>query len=122
MAPARLGQERLPFSYAYRRFVDEGIVVTGSSDGPIEDLNPWAGIWAAVNRSDRLTLDEALRMYTINPWIALGRGNEFGKILPGFRADFTILRGNPFVIPAKELKNTRHRSTFLEGKLVWGER
>lgn len=128
MAPARLGNERLPFSYAYRRFFDEGLVVTGSSDGPIEDLNPWAGIWAAVNRTDengapmrysppddRLTLDEALRMYTVNPWIAVGRGNELGRILPGYGADFTVLDCDPFRLPPGDLKNVRHRCTFVGG-------
>ena len=134
MAPSRLGSERLPFSYAYRRFFDEGITVTGSSDGPIEDLNPWAGIWAAVNRSDengvpmrysppddRLTLDEALRMYTVNPWIAVGRGDELGRILPGYGADFTVLDCDPFELPAGELKNVRHRCTFVEGLPAWGK-
>jgi predicted amidohydrolase YtcJ len=134
MAPARLGRERLPFSYAYRRFVDAGILVTGSSDGPIEDLNPWAGIWAAVNRTDeagkpmsysppedRLSLDEALRMYTTNPWIALGRGNEFGRILSGFGADFTVLDCDPFKLPPGNLRNVRHRCTFVEGNPTWGE-
>lgn len=132
MAPARLGRERLPFSYAYRKFVDHGILLTGSSDGPIEDLNPWAGIWAAVNRTDengvpmsysppddRLSLEEALRMYTTNPWIAIGRGKDLGKILPGFRADFTILDGNPFEVPAFDLKDVRHRGTFVDGRCVW---
>jgi predicted amidohydrolase YtcJ len=133
MAPARLGTGRLPFSYAYRRFFDEGLVVTGSSDGPIEDLNPWAGIWAAVNRTDgsgapmrysppddRLSLDEALRMYTVNPWIAVGRGNELGKILPGYGADFTVLDCDPFEYPSDELKNVRHRCTFVGGVPAWG--
>lgn len=133
MAPARLGDERLPFSYAYRRFFDEGLVVTGSSDGPIEDLNPWAGIWAAVNRTDengapmrysppddRLSLDEALRMYTVNPWIAVGRGDRLGKILPGYGADFTVLDCDPFKLPPCALNNVRHRCTFVDGALAWG--
>jgi predicted amidohydrolase YtcJ len=134
MAPARLGAQRLPFAYAYRRFLDEGILLTGSSDGPIEDVNPWSGIWAAVNRTDengvplrysppddRLSLDEALRMYTTNPWAALGRGGERGKIRPGFKADFTILKGDPFDLPAGELKDVRHSRTFLDGRCVWEE-
>jgi predicted amidohydrolase YtcJ len=134
MAPARLGDKRLPFSYAYRRFFDEGLIVTGSSDGPIEDLNPWAGIWAAVNRTDehgvpmrysppddRLSLDEALRMYTVNPWIAVGRENELGRILPGCGADFTVLDCDPFELPPADLKDVRHRCTFVEGHPAWGE-
>lgn len=135
MAPARLGAERIPFAYAYRRFLDAGILLTGSSDGPIEDINPWTGIWAAVNRTDelgfpmrysppddRLSLDEALRMYTTNPWEALGCGAKWGKIVSGARADFTVLKGDPFKIPVEELKDVRHRRTFLDGRCVWEER
>ncbi len=131
-APKRLGDVRMPFIYPYRKFIDEGILLTGSSDGPVEDINPWVGIWAAVNRMgdhgsplpyfpgrDKLTLDEALRMYIINPWIALEREGELGKIHSSFKADFTILEENPFDTPPEKLRDLRILYTFLGGKCVW---
>ncbi len=131
-APKRLGNARMPFTYPYRKLVDAGILLTGSSDGPVENINPWVGIWAAVNRrgdqgfplpyeplQDRLTLSEALRMYTVNPWIALEREGEIGKICPSFKADFAILEGNPFDTPPEKLRDLRVLYTFLGGKCVW---
>ena len=105
--------------------------MAGSTDAPMEEENMWIGIWNAVCRCDddgsplkydpsqTLTLDEALTAYTVNPWLAVGKGDEFGRIKAGFHADFTITDGDPFKRPAMALRNTRHLATYLEGKKVW---
>ena len=131
VAPARLG-ERIDWAYAWKRLVDAGLIVTGSSDAPVEEPNPMKGIWAAVcrtgedgtpasgwNPSQKLTLDEALRLYTVNPALAVGKGRELGRLLPGYIADFAILDRNIFEIPAQELKNVQVRGTFLAGEKTW---
>ena len=118
--------------YAFRNIFNGGLVVTGSSDAPIEDPNPWLGIWAAVNltefdgtflagfdREQHLTLEEALSMYTINPWKALGKEDSWGVLSEGHYADFTVIDGNPFEIDTLELRNVKHIATYLGGKLVW---
>ena len=132
MAPLRVGEDRLKHCYAFREMFDAGLVVTGSSDAPIEDPNPWLGIWAAVNLcefdgnplagfdlSQRLTLEESLLMYTVNPWKALGNEDILGSVSVGSRADFTVVDGNPFEIDTQELRNIKHLATYLDGKLVW---
>ncbi len=132
MAPLRVGDRRLRDCYAFRNIFNGGLVVTGSSDAPIEDPNPWLGIWAAVNltefdgtplagfdREQRLTLEEALSMYTINPWKALGKEDSWGVLSEGHYADFTVIDGNPFEIDTLELRNVKHIATYLGGKLVW---
>ena len=52
MAPLRLGPERMGQAYQFRRFYDSGLLMTGSSDAPMENPNPWLGIWVAVCRTD----------------------------------------------------------------------
>ena len=54
MAPERLGKKRMEGTYPFRRLYDAGLLVTGSSDAPIEHPNPWLGIWAAVCGTDEI--------------------------------------------------------------------
>ena len=131
MAPLRLGKARAQDAYPFRALWDTGLLVVGSTDAPMELENMWIGIWTAVCRKDddgsplaydpaqTLSLDEALRAYTVNPWIALGMGDQLGRIKEGFRADLTVADGDPFKRPAMELRHTTHRATYLNGRKVW---
>lgn len=134
MAPKRLGEKRMNDSYCYKSLLDAGIVLTGSSDAPIEDPNPWVSIWAAVcrcepggtvlkgfNPKEKLNIEEALGIYTVNPWKALDKDNEFGMIKKGFRADFSVINGNPLNMPDDELCKVSNKATFVDGKCVWKE-
>ena len=129
MAPSRLGRERMNSAFSFRRLYDTGLIMAGSSDCPIESPNPWLGIWAAVCRTDNdgsplkdakpdevLTLDEALAIYTRNPYRAICRGDKVGEIREGAMADFAILEGNPFSEDKQSLKDTKVRATYLEGR------
>lgn len=131
IAPARLG-DRIDWAYAWKQLVEAGLTVTGSSDAPVEEPNPLKGIWAAVcrtgedntppegwNPSQKLTLDEALRLYTTNPARAVGKDRELGKLLPGYLADLVILDQNIFEIPPKDLRHVRVRATFLQGEVTY---
>ncbi|GHV34961.1 exoenzyme regulatory protein aepA precursor [Synergistales bacterium] len=131
MAPLRLGPKRLGHAYPFRSLY-RACIVTGSSDGPIEDVNPWVGIWAAVSRTEfdgtplksfdpreALTLDEALTIYTKNPYRALG-WQDCGVIALGATADFVILESNPFNQDPRELLNVKVKSTYLDGVKTWG--
>lgn len=128
MAPSRLGRERMNSTYSFRRLYDSGLLVTGSSDGPMENPNPWLGMWAATCRTNEdgtplkdakadevLTLDETLAIYTRNSYRAICWGDEYGTIREGGRADFAILEDNPFENDLQSLKDTRVRATYLEG-------
>lgn len=131
MAPAHIG-DRISHCYAYRSICDAGVIMAGGSDAPVENPNPWHGIWAAVNISDlegktlkghserdRLTLDEALTIYTSHPWKALGKGGVWGKIETGYRADFTVVFGDPFHVDPMELREVTHLATFVGGECLW---
>ena len=132
MAPARLGPKRMENLYPCKSLYEAGVFLTGSSDAPIEDPNPWLSIWSSVTRgnfdgspltwynmNEKLSLFSALEMYTVNAWKAIGCTKGFGVIKAGCRADFAVADGNPFDIPEGELYKVKNKATFLDGVLVW---
>lgn len=134
MAPLRLGA-RMEHSYSFKTLHDAGILLTGSSDAPMEVPDPWFSIWCAVCRTDtdgaplagynpdeKLDLDSALKMYTVNPWIAVGKADKFGKIAPGYIADFTVTEGDPTEMPPENLRCVQNTATFIGGECVFRRR
>jgi predicted amidohydrolase YtcJ len=89
----RLGEERVLDLYPLKSMLMEGILVSGSSDSPVESLSPVLGVWASMVRAgfareESLTLDEALRLYTSN---ASANGLDEAPAGEGSLADFTLL-------------------------------
>lgn len=133
MAPPRLGDRvDREWAYPWRNLIKAGIVLNGSSDCPIESLNPWHAIWAAVERkidadSDPwmpeqcLSVEEALRLYTVNPAINAGMAAWRGTLEEGKEADIVILDRNIFDRPAVELKDVRATRTIVGGRIVHGD-
>jgi hypothetical protein len=103
-AEARLGPKRIHGAYAWRSILATGAHLAFGSDFPIEETAPLLGIYAAVTRQDadgkppggflpdqRLTLDEALHAFTVEPaWAAFAEKHR-GVLAPGFVADITVL-------------------------------
>jgi predicted amidohydrolase YtcJ len=105
-------------AYAYRSLWDAGALVANGSDAPIEELNPWAGVVAAVSRAwhpeQRLTLDEALQATTVNPaWLA-GDEHRRGKLVPGYLADLVVLDRDPY--EAADIADVNVVATMLGGR------
>jgi predicted amidohydrolase YtcJ len=105
-------------AYAYRSLWDAGTVVANGSDAPIEELDPWAGVVAAVARDwhpeQRLTLDEALQATTVNPaWLARAEHRR-GKLLPGYLADLVVLDRDPY--ETDDLTTVNVVGTMLGGR------
>ncbi|GGA38584.1 amidohydrolase [Paenibacillus physcomitrellae] len=99
----RVGPDRQDVLYAWRTLMDAGIVCAGGSDAPIEPLNPFLGLHAAVTRRrpgqqgegylplERLTLQQALHLFTLGSAAAVGEERERGSIEVGKYADFTVI-------------------------------
>jgi hypothetical protein len=134
IAESRIGKERLTWAYAWKSMLEKGLLLSASSDAPVEPTNPWRGIWAAVTRTDddlkpeggwlpeqKLTLEEALTLYTVNPWRAVGKERLFGSLETGKSADFAVLDRNVFSTPVHELLKVRPVMTFVGGRLSHGE-
>jgi hypothetical protein len=100
--PGRLGADRTRWAYVFRTLIDRGHLIAGSSDAPVDPVDPWRGLRAAVERRDAwgrsanpdpreaLTLEEAVQLYTRNAGAVLGEPT-LGSLEPGARADFVVL-------------------------------
>lgn len=133
MAPSRLGERLYHRTYQLRRLADAGVLLTGSSDAPCDDPNPWYGIGiAATHRgldglmlegqdaSQKLTSDEALALYTMNPWKALGvKDGKAGILVPGARADIAVADRNVFELAPGDICKVKNQATFFEGRRVF---
>jgi predicted amidohydrolase YtcJ len=87
-------------AYAYRSLLDSGAVVANGSDAPIEELDPLAGIRAAVRREwhpeQALTVQQAVEATCLTPpWLA-GDERRRGKLIPGYAADLVVLDRDPW--------------------------
>lgn len=128
----RLGEERLKYSYAWKTLLDEGLICAGGSDAPIEPVDPLLGIHAAVTRQipsdpeqtvyqpeQRLSMYEAIQLFTKGSAQAIGEEEKQGLIKEGYYADFTILDKDLFKIAADEILDTKVRMTVVDGTVMY---
>jgi len=131
-AEKRVGPDRLRYAYAWRSFLDAGVIVAGGSDAPVESPNPLWGIYAAVTRKDHkgwppggwhpeqcVSRMEALKMFTINAAYAAFEEKIRGSIEKGKLADFTILDKDIMSVPEDELWKVKALATIVGGKVVY---
>jgi hypothetical protein len=126
-----LGIQRISYVKPVKSMLKEGIVVAGSSDRPVTDGNPFMGIWSAVNRTttsgkvlsaeERISIKDALKLYTINGAFANGVEEKLGTLYPGKLADIVVLNENPLEIDPAQLKDIKVSRTFIDGKEVYRE-
>jgi predicted amidohydrolase YtcJ len=120
------------WTYTYRSMLDAGIPLMFSSDCPVCDPRPLAGIHALVTRQrddgtppegwypeQRLTVEEAVRGYTLTPAAALGVADEIGSIACGKRADLVVLDRNIYQVDPMEIPDTRVEMTVFDGDIVF---
>jgi predicted amidohydrolase YtcJ len=119
----RLGIERARWLFPLKTLFKEGICVVGGSDCPMEPLSPLSGIQAAVIREffpeERITVAEALRMYTVNAAYASFEEELKGSIEVGKLADFTVLSNDPQGVPPNKIKNIAVEMTIVGGRVVY---
>ena len=131
-AEDRVGPQRVRGAYAWRTVLDSGGRLALGSDFPVEDVNPWLGISAAVTRQDRkgwpaggwysdqrLTLAEAIRGFTSDAAYAAFEERSRGTIEAGKLADFTIIEGDLASMPAASLDDVKVRYTVVGGEIVY---
>jgi predicted amidohydrolase YtcJ len=96
----RFWADKLEGVYSFRSLLESGALVANGSDAPVEELDPWAGVVAAVQRhwreDQRLTLEEALHATCVVPaWISHDERVR-GTLVPGRAADLVVLDKDPF--------------------------
>ncbi|MFB0523334.1 MAG: amidohydrolase family protein, partial [Candidatus Bathyarchaeia archaeon] len=103
---------------------EEGVPTVGGSDCPVESIRPLLGIQAAVLRKsspeEQISVDEALRMYTIDAAFASFEEYAKGSIEVGKLADLVVLSSDPRRVPPDEIKDIVVEMTFVGGRMVHG--
>jgi predicted amidohydrolase YtcJ len=121
--PERLGSERARWTYAFKSLLRNGVRLAGSSDAPVEPLNPLLGIWAAVTNKlcpdERLSVEEALRAYTIDAAYFSFEEDVKGSIEVGKYADLTVLSHNPLKVRPEKIKDIRVEMTIVDGEIIY---
>jgi len=120
----RIGEERCKYTYPMKSIVTAGVVLASGSDCPIEDPHPILGLHALVTRNsfvpeECLSVEEALKSYTINAAYAAFEEDIKGSIEVGKLADFVLLDRNPLKVPKDEIKEIRVMETIIRGKTVF---
>jgi len=120
---ARLGPKRARWTYPFKTLVKNGVLLAGGSDCPVEPINPLFGVYALVAREslpeERVSVEEALRIYTINAAYASFEEKVKGSIEEGKLADFTVLSNDLFAVEPKKIRDVRVEMTIVGGKIVY---
>ncbi len=128
----RIGPERSKDTYAFRSLLDTGAVLAFGSDWTVAPLNPLEGLKAAVTRQtldgkhpngwmpeQKLTLDQAVRAYTVGSAYAEFAEHVKGTITPGKLADLVMLDRDLYRANPAEIDKARVMLTVMDGQIVW---
>ena len=128
----RVGYERCRGTYAWRSLIDAGSTLAFGTDYQVEPLNPMEGLYAAVTRKDRLgeegegwfpeqklTMEEAIKYYTLGSAYAQFMEDRKGMIKPGCLADIVIVDKDLLTIPESEIMKTKVDYTIVGGRVVF---
>jgi predicted amidohydrolase YtcJ len=126
----KYGDDRMRWMYPAKSFIDNGIIEGAGSDVSVTPISPWWGIWAAVVRKEiltgeviapeeRITIQQALTLYTRNGAYVGFEENQKGSLEPGKFADFIVIDRDVLSVPSDEIKDVKVRQTYIGGKLVY---
>ena len=131
-AEKRIGPERAKTTYAFRSLLDSGATLAFGTDWTVAPLNPLLTIYAAATRrtldgkhpngwipEQKISVEEAVRAYTVGSAFAEFQENEKGTIAPGKLADLVILTQDIFKIDPKEIEKVKVAMTIMDGRVVY---
>ncbi len=129
---AAVGPDRMRRWIPIREALATGaLVVAGSDWSVVPSVNPWLAMETLVTRQkpggsaetlglgQRISLDQALRIFTENGAVLMDQRDQVGSIEIGMRADLVVTERNPFQIPITELHDTKVAMTFINGEKVF---
>jgi len=130
-AEKRIGA-RVADAYRFASFLDSGVRLAFGTDWDVEPLDPRLGLYAAVSRelpgggpargwhpAEKLSLAQAIEMYTLGSAYAEFQEKVKGSITPGKFADLVVMEKDLFEISKKEILITPVAMTILAGKIVF---
>lgn len=130
-AEKRIGAERAKTTYAFRSLLDSGATLAFGSDWDVAPMTPILGIYAAVTRrtldgkhpggwvpEQKITVQEAVKAYTMGSAYASFEENLKGSIEPGKLADLIVLTQDIFAIDPAKIPETRVFMTIFDGEPI----
>lgn len=131
-AEKRIGHARARTTYAFRSLLDVGATLAFGTDWSVAPLNPMLGIYAAVTRrtldgkrpngwipGQKISVQEAVRAYTLGSAYAEGTDKVKGAIAPGKLADMVMLSNDIFSIDPILIEKARVLLTVMDGRIVY---
>jgi predicted amidohydrolase YtcJ len=131
-AERKIGPERARRTYAFRSFLEQGVVLACGSDWPVGPMDPLLGIYAAATRAtidglqpggwvpeQRITVEEAVRGFTQGGAFAEFAEAEKGTISVGKLADVVVLDRDIFSLPPQAVREARVDLTICGGRVVF---
>lgn len=129
-AVQRVGPERAKTSYAWKSFLDNGVVLAFGTDYPVEPISPFRGLYAAITRKneagtkeyypeEKISIDQAIAAYTTGAAYAEFMEKEKGRLAPGFLADFIVLDHDITKAAPQDVLHTKVLRTVVGGKMVY---
>lgn len=128
----RLGKERLRGGYAWQSLIDSGTLIIGGSDAPVEVGDPRIEFYAATVRKDlsgysndawypqeKVTPQDALKMFTVWPAYGAFQENELGTLDVGKAADFTIFATDIMTAAPQDILNAEVVMTIVDGRVAY---
>ena len=123
------GEELMKRSMAFRSFLDSGIVAAAGSDFSPGPFDPRMGMQGMVTRrgwngetwgaNQRVSVDEALRINTLNGAYNSHEEAIKGSITPGKLADFVVLADDPHTVDQEKIKDIEIVRTVTGGATVY---
>ncbi len=131
-AQDRLGEYRVQGAYSWHMMRSFGVHVPFGTDWPVEPINPYLGLYAAVTRQntegdpaggwwpqERLSIEDAIRCYTAESAYASSEEVEKGQIATGMLADLVVHSRDLLTIPPPEILQTEVVMTVLGGQVIY---
>ena len=129
---ANVAESLQPHLYPIGALEAAGIKIAFGSDAPVINPDPWPAIHSAVTRRDyqaqafpesngsgRVSVQSALRMYTLSGAELEGTSRDKGSITAGKLADLVLVDANPLTIDPDALKDIKAKMTMVGGHVVW---
>lgn len=126
---AIMGEERAPWMYRGRAFLDRGITVAGSSDRPVSDGAPLRAIQFMVERTaasglavgpdEAVSVEEAITAYTLGAAYACRLEHLLGSVTPGKFADFAVLADDPRACEVSRIGDIEVLATVVAGEFAY---
>jgi predicted amidohydrolase YtcJ len=128
----RLGPSRIKNASVWSSLLDDGNIIAGGSDFPVESPNPLLGIYAAITRQDLqgrpdtgwfarqcMTRDEALKAFTLWGSYSAFQEDKKGSIEVGKWADLVVLDRDIMRVPPREIPDAAVLKTMVNGVFVY---